>query len=105
MTFSAESRTEVRLSWSAISAIRAARPRPLPVQYVSSPRKSAGLFSSLVRNVVTWLRSDPLESPTAGISGSTPVYFIDVVNEAPVTIFMAPRGETYVRDRGVEPVR
>src|SRR3712207_5161800 len=105
MTLSAESRTEVRLSWAAISALRARRPRPLPVQYVSSPRKSAGLFSSLLRNVVIWLRSAPLESATAGISGSTPVYFIEVLNDVPVTIFIAPRGETYVRDSGVEPVR
>ena len=96
MTFSAESRTAVRFSWSAISAIRAARPRPLPVQYVSSPLKSAGLFSSLFSNVETVARSAPLESPTAGSSGSTPVYFMDVVNCVPVTIFMAPRGETYV---------
>nr|BFE69228.1 hypothetical protein GCM10020092_025290 [Actinoplanes digitatis] len=94
MTLSAESRTEVMFSWSAISAIRAARPRPLPVQYVSSPRKSAGLFSSLLRNVVTVLRSAPLESPTAGSSGSTPVYRMEVWKLAPVTIFMAPRGET-----------
>ena len=50
-------------------------------------------------------RSAPDESPTAGTSGSTPVYFMDVWNDVPMTVFMAPRGETYVWASGEPPDR